>query len=60
MLAARFANSLSTFKAYGQPFVLLDHQKTGNVLYLHLKKVLVPKVSTRRAAMMPTADSACC
>jgi ubiquitin carboxyl-terminal hydrolase 5/13 len=33
--------SLRTFQAFGAPFVQRDHERTGNVLYLHLRRVPV-------------------
>eukprot|EP00732_Lithocolla_globosa_P001515 Lithocolla_globosa_v1_NODE_769_length_3313_cov_85.298956.p1 type:complete len:961 gc:universal NODE_769_length_3313_cov_85.298956:2905-23(-) len=35
--------NLSSFRGYGKNFVEMDHQKTGNALYLHLKRTLKPK-----------------
>ena len=39
---------MRTFQAFGRPFVVRDSERTGNALYLHLKKTLVPKVSPPR------------
>ena len=35
--------SLSSFQGYGQRHVMLDHERTGNALYIHSKWTKVPK-----------------
>ena len=35
--------SLSSFQGFGEPYVQLDHERTGNALYVHFKSTRVAK-----------------
>lgn len=40
--------SLKSFQGFSAEFVKMDHKKTGNRLYLHLKKVAKPMVTKKQ------------
>ena len=35
--------SLSTFQGFSEKYVTMDHERTGNKLYLHIRSTKVPK-----------------
>ena len=46
--------SLSTFQGFGQRHVQLDHEKTGNQLYVHCKWTRIPKEKPAEEEAAPT------